>query len=1596
MATIVTSPFTNPTMPNLAVEVVDNDIPKLVVSASGSVTAENGTSAVTLSVALGTNAAGLVTVTAYTDDPTEGAAPAGGSTIFFTPADSQQPQTLTIEGVDDGFADGTVGYVIRLVAESGSDTAYDQLSHSVALVNLDDDVAGVVFDPAPNTAAARLATSEAGASVSISMVLTSVPEDNVTFAYVLVPATEASATPSNITFGFEDWNITKTIVVTGLDDTAQDGPVAYQLDFIADTTSSDPSYPAMPLASFFFVNGDDDTAGVDSNVSSTDTLTMVEGDNLPIAVEYWLMALPTAEVTVTITSSDPGEVGVSLPGSAAAGSMQVVVSAASWNDARVFELSALPDRNTDGNQTVTISFATASADPAYQNLLVADRITVLNVDVDLPGFEFCTGAVDCPFDMGRTTEQGGVATARVRLKTLPTAAVAVAFSSSNPLEGAITTTLTFTAADWETFQQIVVTGVDDAVDDGDQTYTVSASVSTTDGSYTTATIPLWTLVNENDDTNECANTSVPCSFVCTDPDFHVASDWQCSCPAHLQGSTTVATDALCLLDECLVSGSVCTTVNQICADPNKDPSSTSDWVCMCAPPYVGNATLTPVVKCMYDECSANTSLCTDAPASTPQTCVDTNLEPTSLSDWSCVCDAPMEGSEVGGVAVCTIDECVAKQPCLPPHVVTCLDPNTSHVALGDWTCTCVPPFRGQGTAAEVPVCFLDECSAELGKLAKFCRTIPFQKCRDANQFWNSTDDWACVCEAPAIGDSAVRGIADCDLNECRSFRFGNETCHVPTGGVGFDQECVDPNPHPLSLHDWYCECVGPAEGRGATNELASCTLNECVMPGNTCAANQTCFDPNENAQEASSFGDWECWCQWPHQGDTTVGGPASCFLDECNIYNAVCDSSQHCEDRNSDATALDDWGCYCNPPATGSAVASVATCTVDECATYGDVCLSQGQTCNETDESASALDDWFCECAPPLEGWQFLGAADCALDECGFAPCGAGQACADRDQRPAAGNSFVCSCVFPQMGDDATGAPAACYLDECALYNATCADEGQACTDPNPAIAARDDWTCSCVLPFVGIPAVAGFATCSYDECDDVTICRDFGQLCSDTNERVLDDWLCECTLPTAGAPAVGGLADCVYDECAGGAGAVCAAAGQECADWDLRFEGTWQCECVFPEFGPAGAGAPAACVVDHCHAGNPCAVAAQDCAQDDGGWTCTCRRPYYGSDASGPAACALDECDIGAAGEVCAKNNQVCADGPGVGDWNCSCKAGFTGGAAAAALAPCRAVRNECHANTVCSAVGQVCIDGNISEHSFLDWECHCAPPTHGDPARAEPARCIVDECANNTACAGQTPAQLCVDPNTKPTAPGDWMCACAAPYNGSTVGSPALCTHKGECADGSIVAFCQSAGQVCEDEDSTRSGNWQCACLLPLVGKATADIAVCIDPDAKLGAAQEEDDGVRFSWGWLVFSVSLFLACAGFTSFIVAQQSQKAFKARQAQADLEEKNRAAQEPPAPPAEAEEEEEEKSFEVRKDMDRSHYSYLPTPVVAPARSPAPTQSSSSNYNYSNKPVGDFSSSEGPPVQQQALSYIPHHYYDASDPAPAVPNSREFR
>ena len=103
--------------------------------------------------------------------------------------------------------------------------------------------------------------------------------------------------------------------------------------------------------------------------------------------------------------------------------------------------------------------------------------TVTIADNDVAGVNVTTIS-------GNTGEDGTSASFTVTLNSQPTAPVTVALSSSNPAEGIVGNSVVIPVANWNSGVPVTVTGVDDAIVDGNINYTiVTGNVTSTDANY---------------------------------------------------------------------------------------------------------------------------------------------------------------------------------------------------------------------------------------------------------------------------------------------------------------------------------------------------------------------------------------------------------------------------------------------------------------------------------------------------------------------------------------------------------------------------------------------------------------------------------------------------------------------------------------------------------------------------------------------------------------------------------------------------------------------------------------------------------------------------------------------------------------------------------------------------------------------------------------------------------------------------------------------------------------------------------------------------------------------------------------------------------
>jgi hypothetical protein len=291
------------------------------------------------------------------------------------------------------------------------------------------------------------------------MVLGSQPTADVTVPLSSSRPAEGTVAPASVTFTALNWNAPQTVTVTGVDDLVDDGDQLYTV-VIGASTSLDPSYQGIDPDDVLLTNTDDDTAGLVASPSAG--LVTNEGASTA-TFQLTLASEPTANVVVAVSSSD-GTEGTALPAS-------VTFTTANWNVAQTVTVTGVDDDAVDGAVGYTVQLSATSSDAGYNGR--TGTVSVTNSDNDAAAI-----TVGTPSGTS-TSEAGGLVTFTLVLTSQPTADVTVPLSSSGPAEGAVSlASVTFSVANWNVAQTVTVTGVDDFVADGPQTYAIAIGPAT--------------------------------------------------------------------------------------------------------------------------------------------------------------------------------------------------------------------------------------------------------------------------------------------------------------------------------------------------------------------------------------------------------------------------------------------------------------------------------------------------------------------------------------------------------------------------------------------------------------------------------------------------------------------------------------------------------------------------------------------------------------------------------------------------------------------------------------------------------------------------------------------------------------------------------------------------------------------------------------------------------------------------------------------------------------------------------------------------------------------------------------------------------------
>jgi gliding motility-associated-like protein len=428
------------------------DAAGIEVSASELTTSETGTTA-SFTVILNSKPSGAVTIDITGLDTSEGSL--NTDELIFSPDDWDQSQTITITGVDDAIDNGLQSYILQGTATS-NDSNYEGLSiSSITINNEDDDNAGL------NISETSVTTYEdqTQPSATFEVSLNSEPESTVEINFTSTKSTEGQVASSSqsLTFNNTNWSTAQIVTINGVDDAIDDGDQPYTISIA--TIASEINYNGLS-ASVDATNMDDDDVGI--TVSTNTIETSEDGTTADFSVQ--LNSEPVADITIDITSSDTEAEESTIS------HQELVFTPSNWNTAQTVTVTGVDDHIIDGDQNYTITLTVISGSSDYVSL---DDVTITATNLHNDVAEIWLSGTNLETSEDLTSDSF-----ELRLTAQPESDVNLEITGLDESEGSLSaTSLLFSPANWNVSQQITVTGINDAIADGNISYSLTATSS---------------------------------------------------------------------------------------------------------------------------------------------------------------------------------------------------------------------------------------------------------------------------------------------------------------------------------------------------------------------------------------------------------------------------------------------------------------------------------------------------------------------------------------------------------------------------------------------------------------------------------------------------------------------------------------------------------------------------------------------------------------------------------------------------------------------------------------------------------------------------------------------------------------------------------------------------------------------------------------------------------------------------------------------------------------------------------------------------------------------------------------------------------------
>jgi hypothetical protein len=447
---------------DVEISITDNDSAGVMLTAGALVLAEG--SSQTYSLALTSQPVAPVTVNLKSDAGLD----LNPKQLTFAVDNWQAVAQISVSAVENHTVNGAQTLRIQHSATS-ADSHYDAVSIAPLAVKVtDNDVAAI------KVSATQMTVRE-GDSATYELVLTSQPLAPVTIRFDDDGQVQARTLNNNaqITFDQTNWQTAQRVKLLAVDDALVEGQhsglVLYQ------TTSGDPSYNSAAVTPLNVTIEDNDQAGI---VTQETPVQVTEGSAAGSYAVH-LSSRPTAAVVIDISIPEASAGQVEL------NTNRLQFQPNSWQVPQQVVVTAVDDDEMEGNQTVAIHHVASSSDSDYNGRVVDDVVATIT-DNDRAAIVFIGDQIN-------VTEgdlEKRAASYQVVLSAKPVADVVVTITTDGQTlvtpgssQGATTTALRFTPANWQIAQTIYVAAKNDQLAEGPHTGAIHHTSSSNDAHY---------------------------------------------------------------------------------------------------------------------------------------------------------------------------------------------------------------------------------------------------------------------------------------------------------------------------------------------------------------------------------------------------------------------------------------------------------------------------------------------------------------------------------------------------------------------------------------------------------------------------------------------------------------------------------------------------------------------------------------------------------------------------------------------------------------------------------------------------------------------------------------------------------------------------------------------------------------------------------------------------------------------------------------------------------------------------------------------------------------------------------------------------------